>query len=83
MSIDLMKRFKNFKIMTTAQTANQTMKAYANGQKAMAFIAFKNDPTAVEGITFEQFCNYMDKTLNEVIEVCPVTKKAKLAKDYL
>jgi hypothetical protein len=78
-----MKRFKKLMIMSNAQTANQTMKAYANGQKAMAFIAFKNDPTAVQGITFEQFCNYMDKALNEVLEVCHATKKAKLAKDYL
>jgi hypothetical protein len=78
-----MKRFKKLQDMSNAQTAKQTMTAYAKGQKAMAFIAFKNDPTSVQGITFEQFCNYMDKALNEVIEVCPATKKAKLAKDYL
>lgn len=69
--------------MTNAQNANETMKAYAKGLKAMAFLSFKNDPTAVKNITFEQFCNYMDKTLNEVIEICPITKKAKLAKDFL
>lgn len=69
--------------MTNAERAKATMKEYAKGNKAMAYIAFKNDPTSVEGVTFEQFCNAMERMMNQVIEICNVTKKVKLAKDFL
>jgi hypothetical protein len=61
--------------MTTFQ---KTLNAYANGQKSMAFLAFKNDADSIKEITFEQFCISMDKIIiqHEVNKgVNPITKK--------
>jgi hypothetical protein len=62
--------------MTTFQ---KTLNAYTNGQKSLAFLAFKNDADSIKEITFEQFCISFDKIiiqheLNKGIN--PITKKA-------
>lgn len=64
--------------MTTAQL---TLIAYAKGQKSMAFLAYKNDPTASQDLTFAQFCTAFDKLMiqhemNRPIN--PITKKKEL-----
>ncbi len=46
--------------MTTYQ---KTLIAYANGQKSMAFLAFKNDPTSNKELNFNQFCIAFDKLM--------------------
>ena len=60
-------------------TFRKTLETYKNGSKSMAFLAFKNDPNANEGITFEAFCKFMDKTIGSVHSVCPATGKKELA----
>jgi hypothetical protein len=46
--------------MTTFQ---KTLIAYSKGQKSMAFIAYKNDPTANKNFTFSEFCAAFDKLI--------------------
>jgi hypothetical protein len=66
------------KAMTTFQ---KTLIAYSKGQKSMAFIAYKNDPTANKNFTFSEFCAAFDKLMiqhemNRPIN--PITKKREL-----
>ena len=60
-------------------TFRKTIEAYKKGQKSMAFLAFKNDPNANAGVTFEQFCDFMEKTIGNVHSVCPATGKVERA----
>jgi hypothetical protein len=64
--------------MTTYQ---KTLIAYANGQKSIAFLAFKNDPTSNKELNFNQFCIAFDKLMiqhkcNRPIN--PISKKQEL-----
>ena len=45
----------------------------------MAFLAFKNDPNARDGVSFEDFCKFMDKTIGNVHAIDPVTGKKEIA----
>lgn len=38
----------------------KTLNCYENTSKAMAYLAFKADPNANEGVSFQQFCEGMD-----------------------
>lgn len=60
-------------------TFRKTLETYKKGQKAMAFLAFKNDPNANEGITFDIFCKFMDKTIGNVHSVNPASGKKEIA----
>ncbi len=68
--------------LKTMRTFQKTLIAYAKGQKTMAFIAYKNDETAInKKITFKQFCEAFDKIMiqhemNQPIN--PITKKREL-----
>ena len=41
----------------------KTLKEYKKGNKAMAYLSFKADPTANKNISFEVFCNFFDKKI--------------------
>ena len=38
----------------------KTLKEYRKGNKAMAYLAFKADPTSNKDISFESFCKFFD-----------------------
>lgn len=60
-------------------TFRKTIEAYKKGQKETAFEYFKNDPTANKDVTFEKFCDFMEKTIGSVQSVCPTTGKVERA----
>jgi hypothetical protein len=60
-------------------TFRKTLETYKNGSKSMAFLAFKNDPNANKGVTFQDFCKFMDKTIGNVHSVSLSTGKKELA----
>ena len=56
--------------MTTAQN---TMIEYINGQKEIAFLAYKSDETAVNtNVSFDVFCSSMDKMVLNHINSRPI-----------
>ena len=63
----------------TMTTFRKTIETYKKGYKSMAFLAFKNDPTSIDGVTFEEFCKFMDKTMGNIHTVCPITGKLERA----
>lgn len=60
-------------------TFRKTLETYKTGNKSMAFSAFKNDPNANEGVTFESFCKFMDKTIGNVHSISPASGKKEIA----
>jgi hypothetical protein len=61
--------------MTTFQN---TLATYKNS-KSMAFLAFQQDPTGNEGVTFSKFCEGMDKIIGSVRSVNPMNGKVEVA----
>jgi hypothetical protein len=64
--------------MTTYQ---KTLIAYAKGQKSLAFLAYKNDPSANKIFNFNQFCAAFDNLIKQHeinLPINPITNKKEL-----
>lgn len=56
-----------------------TRRLYQAGDKKTAYVVFKNDPDALEGVTFENFCIAFDKIVKGHAENKAAEKSHALA----